>query len=222
MIRIGIFGGTFNPVHLGHLRAALEVREGFRLDQVFLIPAALPPHKPSGEIAAADDRLAMIDLAIAGNSGLKVSEVELGRAGPSYTIDTIQHFYRTLPRDSRIFLVMGLDAFLEIDSWKSYEELLTTVPFIVINRPGQTPTDAGDARAAVERYLHAKVSEAYRFVKSESGYTAPGRATIYIHRVTSMEISATRIRALIRQGRSIEYLVPSKVLKFIHQKGLYR
>jgi len=222
MIRIGIFGGTFNPIHLGHLRAAVEVKEGFRLDQVFLIPAALPPHKQSGEIADADDRLKMIDLAVGEDTGLVVSGVELSRPGPSYTIDTVHHFQKTLPDNSRLFLVMGLDAFLEIDSWKSYHDLLATVSLIVINRPGEKNDKTTDERSAVADFLRAAFSDNYRYVSSESGYSAPNRAMIYIHHVTPLDISSTRIRKLVREGRSIEFLVPRKVLKYINHKGLYR
>ncbi len=134
-MRFGLFGGTFNPVHLGHLRAALEVKEGFELEKIFLIPAALPPHKIPGEVADGGDRLHILNLALEDTPGLSVSDVELTRSGPSYTIDTVHHFKRTLPEKSQIYLIMGLDAFLEINSWKSYEELLVQIPIIVINRP---------------------------------------------------------------------------------------
>ncbi len=138
-MKIGLFGGTFNPVHFGHLRAALEVREGFGLKQVVLIPAAVPPHKERGGVAAAADRGAMLTLAVEGCSALAVSDVETRRPGPSYTIDTVRHFRCSLPADTEILLVVGLDAFLEIDSWKSFRELLGLVPVIVLSRPGSDP-----------------------------------------------------------------------------------
>ena len=96
-MKIGLFGGTFNPIHFGHLRAALEVREGCGLDRVLLIPAAVPPHKESGALAAAADRLRMIELAVEGEPGITVSDVETRRGGPSYTVDTVRHFHRELP-----------------------------------------------------------------------------------------------------------------------------
>ncbi len=113
-MRFGLFGGTFNPIHLGHLRAALEVKEGFELEEIFLIPAALPPHKIPGEVVDAGDRLHMLNLALEDTAGLSVSDVELKRSGPSYSIDTVNHFKSALPEKSEIYLVMGLDAFLEI------------------------------------------------------------------------------------------------------------
>ncbi|HSM73080.1 MAG TPA: nicotinate (nicotinamide) nucleotide adenylyltransferase, partial [Desulfobacterales bacterium] len=119
MNRIGLFGGTFNPIHLGHLRSAQEVLEAFDLQRILLIPSALPPHKEPEFLANAADRLAMIRQATLGHTGLSVSDVEITRPGPSYTIDTVRFFKRSLPADTRLFLVVGLDAFLEIDSWKA-------------------------------------------------------------------------------------------------------
>jgi nicotinate-nucleotide adenylyltransferase len=118
-MKIGLFGGTFDPIHFGHLRSALEVREACGLERVVLIPAAVPPHKGWGAMAAAADRLQMIELAVAGAPGLAVSDVELRRAGPSYTIDTIRDFQGEIP-GGEIALIVGLDAFLEIDTWKSF------------------------------------------------------------------------------------------------------
>jgi len=219
-MRIGLFGGTYNPVHLGHLRAALEVKEGFELDEIFLIPAALPPHKIPGEVADAADRLHMLNLALEGTSGLNVSDVELKRSGPSYTIDTVHHFKHTLPDKCRIYLIMGLDAFLEIDSWKSYEELLAQIPFIVINRP-LAGNRHGFAWGVMEDYLKTSLSAEYEFSESQSCYLRAEKQPIYVYEVTALDISSTMIRKLIKKGRSIEYLVPQKVAKFIKSKGLY-
>ncbi len=134
-MRIGLFGGTFDPVHFGHLRAALEVKEGFGLARVFLIPAAAPPHKAREGVAPAGDRLRMVELAVDGEPGLMPSDVEIRREGPSYTIDTVTHFQREFAGVAEVFLIVGLDAFLEIDTWKSFRELLALVPVIVISRP---------------------------------------------------------------------------------------
>ena len=213
-MRIGLFGGTFNPVHLGHLRAAVEVRQGFELDEVFLIPAALPPHKVPGEVAAAADRLNMLNLALGADSGLKVSNVELNRSGPSYTIDTVEHFKLTLPAESRLFLIMGLDAFLEIDTWKSYRKLLAQIPLIVINRPNAGDRMSGVPWKVMDDYISTKLSADY-------SYSASGRQPIYVFEVTALDISSTRIRLAISKDRSINYLVPPKVAEYIRTKGIY-
>jgi nicotinate-nucleotide adenylyltransferase len=220
-MRIGLFGGTFNPVHLGHLRAAVDVREGFELDEIFLIPAALPPHKGSGELAASADRLHMLSLALGADSGLKVSDVELNRSGPSYTIDTVLHFKQTLPAETRLYLIMGLDAFLEIDTWKSYRELLTLIPLIVINRPKAGYRMSGIPWKIMDDYISTKLSADYSFSASRSGYLARHQQPIYVFEVTALDISSTGIRRQISKNRSIHYLVPQKVADYIKTKGIY-
>jgi len=220
-MRFGLFGGTFNPVHLGHLRAALEVKEGFELEKIFIIPAALPPHKLPGEVVDAGDRLHMLNLALEDTAGLSVSNVELQRSGPSYTIDTVNHFKGVLPEKSQIYLVMGLDAFLEIDSWKSYRELLVQVPIIVINRP---QTDRRLSRVGwqpMDDYLKSSLSGDYKYSELQSCYLADDKQPIYIFEVTALNISSTRIRGLVKEGRSIGYLVPRKAAEFINSRGLY-
>jgi len=220
-MRFGLFGGTFNPVHLGHLRAALEVKEGFELEKIFIIPAALPPHKLPGEVVDAGDRLHMLNLALEDTAGLSVSNVELQRSGPSYTIDTVNHFKGVLPEKSQIYLVMGLDAFLEIDSWKSYRELLVQVPIIVINRP---QTDRRLSRVGwqpMDDYLKSSLSGDYKYSELQSCYLADDKQPIYIFEVTALDISSTRIRGLVKEGRSIGYLVPRKAAEFINSRGLY-
>jgi nicotinate-nucleotide adenylyltransferase len=221
-MQIGLFGGTYNPVHIGHLRAALEVKEGFALDEVILIPAALPPHKMPAEVADAADRLHMLNLALENTPGLTVSDVELKRSGPSYTIDTVAHFKHALPDQSRIYLIMGLDAFLEIDTWKSYAELLLQIPLIIINRPKSGSAAENPGWKILQKFLASKISSDYVFSESRSCYHARSRQPIYIFEVTSLDISSTRIRNRVNRGRSIEFLVPPKVADFINTKGLYR
>jgi len=220
-MQIGLFGGTFNPVHIGHLRAALEVKEGFGLDEVILIPAAIPPHKMPGEVADAADRLQMLNLALEGAPGLAISEVELQRSGLSYTIDTVQHFKHMLPDESRIYLIMGMDAFLEIDSWKSYDELLVQIPFIILNRPNSGRADNDSDWKLMDKFIASNISADYAFSESQSCYQAKDKQPVYILEVTGLDISSTKIRNLIYTERSIKYLVPQKVADFIHSKGLY-
>ncbi|CAB1066014.1 Nicotinate-nucleotide adenylyltransferase (EC [Olavius sp. associated proteobacterium Delta 1] len=220
-MHIGLFGGTFNPVHIGHLRAALEVKEGFDLDEVILIPAALPPHKMPGDVADAADRLHMLNQALEDSPGLTISDVELKRSGPSYTIDTVQHFKHLLPEQSRIYLIMGMDAFLEIDTWKSYDELLLQIPFIIINRPKSGSAASGPGWKFMENFIASKISTDYVFSESKNCYRAKNKQPVYVFEVTSLDISSTRIRNLINKGRSIDYFVPQKVAEFINSKGLY-
>jgi nicotinate-nucleotide adenylyltransferase len=120
-MKVGLFGGTFNPIHFGHLRAALEVREGFGLDKVYLVPAAVPPHKAQGAVAAAADRLRMVTLAVEGAPGLDVSDVESRREGPTYTIDTVRHFRNELPAGTEIFLVVDGTPFARLTHGNPFE-----------------------------------------------------------------------------------------------------
>ena len=220
-MRIGLFGGTFNPIHLGHLRAALEVKQGFNLDQIFLIPAAIPPHKFSGEVVNARDRMEMIKLAVLADGDLAVSDVELKRSGTSYTIDTVDHFKQTLPENTCIYLIMGLDAFLEIDTWKSYKQLLEQIPLIVITRPNSISEVQDVDRQALENELKSRISKNYSFSESKSCYEQNGKQPIHIFEVTALDISSTKIRELIKRGASINYLVPHIVAEYIEKKGLY-
>ena len=220
-MRIGLFGGTFNPIHRGHLWAASEVIKRFNLDQIFLIPAALPPHKTPGAVANADDRLEMIHLAIGDVPGIVVSDVELNRPGPSYTIDTVRHFKNTLVEDSQIYLIMGLDAFLEIDSWKSYAELLEQIAFIVMARPIEDCRNADQGWKILENYLKSTLSEDYEFLTARGCYTSEGKPPIYIVDIDAMDISSTKIRQSIKTKQPIKDLVAPEVAEFIQLKGLY-
>jgi nicotinate-nucleotide adenylyltransferase len=220
-MRIGLFGGTFNPIHNGHLWAASKVKDGFNLDRVYLIPAAVPPHKTAGTLADADDRLQMINSAIAGLSGISVADVELRRPGPSYTIDTVRHFKKELPNDSRIFLMVGLDAFLEIDTWKSYRELLGQIAVIVMARPVETCPDTHQSRKVFEDYLKTTLSENYKLSAAGDSYTARGKHPIYFCDVKALDISSTLIREKVKAMQPIESWVPPQVAEYIQLKGLY-
>lgn len=220
-MRIGLFGGTFDPIHIGHLRAAMEVKQGFDLDQIVFIPAALPPHKTQGAVSDAADRLEMVGLAVRGHSGFTVSDVELKRSGPSYSIDTINHFKRSTSKDTGIFFISGLDAFLEIDTWKSYTELFKQVAFIVIARPMFDYKDLSSRWVRLEDFIKSKISNEYKFSDSSACFVHSKKKPIYIFDVTALDISSTRIRDLIKRGQSINFLVPEDVEKYIHNRGLY-
>lgn len=217
--RLALLGGTFNPIHFGHLRAAVEVREGFGLERVILVPAASPPHKPAVGLAPAADRLAMARLAVRGASGLSVSDAEIRRGGPSYTIDTVRRFIAAFP-GAELFLIVGLDAFLEIDTWKSFRELLGLVPVIVIPRPGTA--SGGRDRRAVGRFLRSRISRQAREIPEEQVFRAPAIRGVHLFPVTPLDISSRRIRELLAAGRSIRYLAPDAVGRYIERRGLYR
>lgn len=218
--RRGLFGGTFNPIHVGHLRAAIEVREGFGLEEVILVPAASPPHKPAAGIAPAADRLAMARLAVRGVRGLSVTDVEISRGGPSYTIDTVRRFLDASPPATELFLIVGLDAFLEIDTWKSYRELLALVPVIVIPRPGAA--SGLTQRRAILRFLRARLARQAREVAGQGAFRAPGVRGIHLFPVTPLDVSSHLIRQRLAAGRSIRFLAPDAVGRYIERRGLYR
>jgi len=220
--KIGIFGGTFNPIHLGHLRAAVELREGFGLDAVYLIPSASPPHKGHINLAPAADRMEMVRQSIKGHAGLRASDIELMRSGPSFTIDTVCAFHKHLPEDAWLYLIMGLDAFLEIETWKSYEDLLHLVPVIVINRPDHQGRLQASVNNAVSTLLGQSTLTGYECSLDTPCFTHCEKQPIFTFNVTAMEISSTIIRDLIRQNRSIDFLVPESVRHYIDTKGLYR
>jgi nicotinate-nucleotide adenylyltransferase len=220
-MRIGLFGGTFDPIHIGHLRAAAEVKQGFDLDRIVFIPAALPPHKTRATVTDAADRLKMVELAVSGLSGFEVSDVELKRAGPSYSIDTIDHFKRIAPGGSGLFFITGLDAFLEIDTWKSYSDLLERVAFIVIARPLVDGSGAESRWIRLEKFIKSKISDAYEITDAPARFVHSEAKPIYIFDVTALDISSTRIRELIRKDQSVKFLLPAEIENYIYSRGLY-
>ena len=220
-MRIGLFGGTFNPFHLGHLRAALEVKNAFSLDRNYIIPSAIPPHKNNLGLVEAGDRLEMIRQAVSDHPGLVVSDTELKRPGPSYTIDTVNHFKSKFSKDTCLYLIVGLDAFLEIDTWKSYNDLLQIIAIIVIERPDPKWKDASRQRQVLEEFLKFRISKGYHFSSSRFGYFHADKQPIFISKLRLLDISSSAIRKLVKAGESIQSLVPPKVESFIKSKGLY-
>jgi nicotinate-nucleotide adenylyltransferase len=222
-MKAGIFGGTFNPVHLGHLRMAEEVREHFGLDKIYFIPAARPPHKTDHGLAPATDRYAMLNDATAGNPCFETSDLELQRSGRSYTIDTVDQIFSMLPEDSRCFLIMGMDAFMEIETWKYFQKLFNRIEVIVISRPVWHKRIDGekDQIKVMEDIILGKISEKYRYDPGLKCFAHPDMKTIYRFGATSLDISATRIRSLVAGQKSIRYLVPEIIESYIYKKRLY-
>lgn len=212
-MRVGIFGGSFNPIHLGHLRAAEEVREALNLDLVYFVPASSPPHKTEGDLAPAEHRLAMTRLATKGNRHFMVSEVEVRRIGRSYTIDTVRYFLSTLRAPSTLFLMMGTDQFVELESWKDCDELTRACSLAVHTRlhPGE-PGPPRISLAALERF---------GYIKADDHYVHTSGQTLSFVDTTIFPISATSIRQKIQKHRSIRYLLPGDVADYIERHALY-
>ena len=218
---IGLFGGTFNPIHLGHLRAAQEVKEGFGLARVYFIPSAIPPHKGISGLAKAQDRYQMLAEAIYPNPEFVVSDVELKREGRSYTIDTVLHFKSILEKDTPCYLIVGSDAFLEIDTWKSFRELFDLIPFIVMKRPSEISGN-NDFFKMLAQYITTSVTDGYELSEDCSCFEHASKQKIFLFDVTPINISSTKIRDLVLQDASVKYLVPDTVEKYIQNKGLYK
>jgi nicotinate-nucleotide adenylyltransferase len=218
-MRIGLFGGTFDPIHNGHLRAALDACEDFPLDQCILIPAATPPPKSGAKPADMDHRLTMTRLAAEGIGKLAVSDVEIRRKGPSFTIDTVRHFRQTLTAGEEILLMLGADAFFEIVTWHSWQELLDEVALLVMTRPGGATADFA---VALDAFISGHVADGYTFDWNRKGFFHPRRPPIFYVPVTQLDISSTDIRTRIQCGRSVRFLLPESVERYIDQEELYR
>ena len=223
-MRIGLFGGTFNPIHRGHLHIANELSAAFPLDKVYLIPCANPPHKESHGLAAAADRLEMIRLASADCRQMQVSDVELHRNGPSYSIDTINEFYSSHAEGQEFFMLVGSDAFLELDTWRHYQAILESIALIVLPRPiAKGEGGVNHDHAVLTDFIHQKLSPRYDFDEGRSIYFHPQLMPIYHPvKLRPLQISSTQVRRRIKQGTSIDELVPKIVANYIHAKGLYQ
>ena len=221
MRHIGLFGGTFNPVHLGHVQVIREVKAGFGLDKILIIPSALPPHKELQGVVDAEDRLEMIRLAFSDDPNYEISDVELKRSGPSYTIDTVRHFKSISPKNTKLYLIVGLDAFLEINTWKSFKDLFLLIPFIVMYRSVGGKEPKTSAWESLGHYLRSNISEGYTFSSSQSTYIHDKKQPVFVFDVSPVDISSTTIREHIKKGGSITHLVPELIENFIKTKGLY-
>ncbi len=221
MKRAGLFGGTFNPVHTGHLQVIQEAKESFNLDPIFIVPSAVPPHKESGDVADPKDRLEMTRLAFLGLDGFIVSDIEISRSGPSYTIDTVKQLKKELTKETELFLILGSDAFFEIDTWKSFQELFLLTPFIIMTRPGQLHNNEKRTISEIGDYLNKNVSDGYLFSFKEGGFVNREKTTIYLLKVTPIDISSTSIRSGIKKRDHIKSMVTEEVYAFIKKKELY-
>jgi nicotinate-nucleotide adenylyltransferase len=210
--RIGVFGGSFNPVHYGHLLLADEVMERARLDRVLFVPAGVPPHKTAAALAPAADRYAMVSLAVATNPRFDVSDVELRRAGPSYTVDTLTELSRS--GEDELFLVVGSETFLDLLTWREPRRVASLARLLVVPREGSAFDPAGAAAVKVLREIGAG-----RFVEVEGGPVPPDG--VLLVRATSLPLAASDLRARVATGRSVTYRMPDAVIAYIGARGLY-
>jgi nicotinate-nucleotide adenylyltransferase len=212
--RLGLFGGTFNPIHFGHLRAAEEVCEALSLDRLWFIPTAHPPHKEERDLTSFEVRVAMTRLAVRDHPRMEVSDLEGRRTGKSYSIETLRLVREELGPTWELFFIVGLDAMLEIQTWKDYLQLFSLCHFVVLDRPGYD-------RRHLEEILTHEVQPRFSFLEDGTGFQQPSGQKVLWQRTTLMDISATGIRRLVRQGRSLRYLLPEPVREYIMNNKLY-
>jgi nicotinate-nucleotide adenylyltransferase len=217
-MKVGIFGGTFNPIHYGHLRAAEEVREKLQLDKILFIPSKRPPLKTEA-VADVAHRYEMLRLAISNNRGFELSDIECRLPGKSYTVKTIDELKKNNPKTG-FFLILGVDAFLDIPNWWHHERLVSLTDFIIISRPGFRFVD-------LQASPYTKINR--RILRGlDNGETETGKIKLksnkdaFLLRLTPIGISSTEIRRLIKQGLSIKYLLPAQVKSYIIANKLYK
>jgi len=216
MKTIGILGGTFNPIHYGHLRMAQELADDLHMDAIRFIPAANPPHKNAVTISA-EHRAAMVGLAIANNPQFMLDERELHRTGTSYSIDTLLSLRAELGDDTSLTLFMGSDAFTQFHTWHRWQEILQHCHIALVQRPHTNKNQAGNPLPKIlEDFLHAHYTENGEDLQSSAaGY-------ITMRQVTALDISSTAIRTAFKQHVSTRYLMPDSVIDYIKNHQLYK
>jgi nicotinate-nucleotide adenylyltransferase len=192
--RVGIFGGSFNPVHIGHLIQADDARARLALDRVLFVPARVPPHKDAAWLLDGRDRLELLDLALRDAPAFEVSRVDLDRDGPSYTVEMIRIVRASLPADAEVFFLMGSDSLLDLPGWRAPDEILRLARVVVFPRPGHDPSAAAESV----------------------------RGRVLVLDTPRVEISSAQVRARIRAGEPYRYLVPDPVWRRIDERKHFR
>lgn len=208
-VAIGIFGGTFDPVHYGHLRAAVEAREKLGLEDMRLLPAGTPPHR-TGTFASAENRLAMLKLALSENCGLQVDDREVRRAGSSYMVDTLAEFRREYP-GSPLLLMIGQDAANALDRWHDWQALFGLAHLVIMRRPESVSIYSSELEEQIQSRLTGQVAD---LKTATAGLVLPLE-------VTQLAISSTDIRNRINQHKSPQFLLPDSIISFIREQRLY-
>jgi nicotinate-nucleotide adenylyltransferase len=211
----GLLGGTFDPIHIGHLRCAEEIREIFDLNRIIFIPASRPPHKLDAEITSFRHREQMVRLAIEGNPTFSFSDIENQRAGKSYSIETVEYFLNEYLKTIEIYFILGQDAFHAIQTWKDWQKLLVLCNFAVLTRPGYE-------NRGLSGILPEDFVSQFTYDDNADGFRGPSGHMIYFRQVTFLDISSSDIRARVRQGKTISYLTPEPVRHYIKKNNLYR
>lgn len=214
-MRWGLLGGTFDPIHCGHLRGAEEMLEIFNLNRIVFVPSSRPPHKLEAEITSFNHREQMICLAIEDNVNFSFSEVEKLRSGKSYSVETVEYILNKYMEDLELYFIVGQDAFQAVTTWKDWERLLLMCNFAVMTRPGY------DDRGLTET-LPKEFAEKFIYDKKIDGFTGPTGHTIYFRHTSFLDISSSRMREMVKSGKSIKYLTTDKVRQYIVKNSLYK
>jgi nicotinate-nucleotide adenylyltransferase len=214
LARVAVLGGSFNPIHYGHLLLADEVLELLGLDRVLFVPAATPPHKPAAQLAPAADRFEMVRVAIAGQPRFEVSDLELRRTGPSYTVDTLQEL---AAGGDALFLVIGSETFLDLLNWRQPRRVASLARLVVIPRAGS----AFDPESAAAQKVLREIGVEGGFVHAGAAAALPPRGVVIVH-ATSLPLSASELRRRVREGRSLAFRMPPAAIDYVRAHGLYR
>jgi len=208
-----LFGGTFNPIHLGHLRGAEEIWEAFQLDEVIFIPSSIPPHKATENVTEAKHRLEMVKLATSSNPHFSASDLELSRPGRSFSIDTIRFFGEG--KEDAFFFILGGDAFEEIETWKDFQTLFSLCHFVVMARPGSQKNVSSTP-------FPETLALDFRYDPGERAWVHLTGHWVYFKEISFLDISSTKVRERVEKGETVRYLIPAEVEAYIQKYGLYR
>ncbi len=211
----GLFGGTFDPIHFGHLRGAEEMLEIFNLNRIIFVPSSRPPHKLEAEITSFYHREQMIRLAIEGNVNFSFSEVEKLRAGKSYSVETVEYILTKYMENLELYFIVGQDAFQAVTTWKDWEKLLLLCNFAVMTRPGYEDVKLG-------KILPQAFATRFVYDEKIDGFKGPTGHAIYFRHVSFLDISSSRMREMIKADKSIRYLTPDIVRQYIFKNSLYK
>lgn len=214
-MRWGLLGGTFDPIHFGHLRGAEEMMGILNLNRIIFVPSSRPPHKLEAQITSFHHREQMIKLAIEGNVNFSYSEVEYLRAGKSYSVETVEYFLSKYIKYLELYFIVGQDAFQAITTWKNWEKLLLMCNFAVMTRPGYKDMK-------LDEIMPIDIASQFKFDETIDAYKGPTGYAIYFRNVSFLDISSSRIREMVKANKSIRYLMPDAVRQYIFKNSLYQ